>query len=118
MLSRWRRSSVVFSRRSVVAFPVWRRRGAGGSRSGQLGLPLPGVEPGFIEPSDLASDVLGEYAALGLAPGGQVMDLLRPGLRGVTTADLSGVTERERVAGRVVRPQRSLARAVFLTLED
>ena len=96
-------------------------QGAGGSRSGQLVLPLPGVEPGFIEPSDRASDILGEYAALGLAPGGHVMELLRPGLRGVTAAaDLFGVVEGERVrvAGRVVRRQRPLARAVFLTLED
>ena len=96
-------------------------RGAGGSRSGQLGLPLPEVEPGFIEPSDRASDILGEYVALGLAPGGHVMEPLRPGLRGVTAAaDLFGVVEGERVrvAGRVVRRQRPLGRAVFLTLED
>ena len=94
---------------------------SGGSRRGQLRLPLAGVEPDFLPPSDRASDLLGEYSAMGLSPGGHVMELLRPGLRGVVAAgELSGFAEGDevRVAGRVVRRQRPLARAVFLTLED
>lgn len=86
----------------------------------RLGLLLPGVKPGFIERSDRASDVLGKYSALGLAPGGHVIDLLRPKLRGrVATADISGLADGEqaRVAGRMVRWQRTLGRAAFLALE-
>lgn len=94
---------------------------SGGSRRGQLRLPLAGVEPDFLPSSDRASDLLGEYSAMGLSPCGHVMELLRPGLRGVVAAgELSGFAEGDevRVAGRVVRRQRPLARAVFLTLED
>ena len=59
---------------------------------------------------------------LRLCPDGQVMELYRAGLGpDVLTSDtLGGCADGEvvRVAGRVVRRQRPLAKAVFLTLED
>lgn len=69
----------------------------------------------------MASDMLDKYSALVLAPGGRVMGLLQPKLRGtVAAADLSGLADGEqaRVAGRMVRRHRPLARAAFLSLED
>ena len=66
--------------------------------------------------------MLDEYAMLGLCPDGHVMELLRRQLgAGVLTSDgLQGCRDGDvaRVAGRVVRRQRPLAAAVFLTLED
>ena len=59
---------------------------------------------------------------LGLCPDGQIMELYRAGLGPpVLTSDaLGGCADSDmvRVAGRVVRRQRPLAKAVFLTLED
>ena len=94
---------------------------SGRAKQGQIRLPLARVEPDFLPTLDRASDMLGEYSAMGLSPGGHVMELRQPGLRGVAAAEgLSGFAEGDevRVAGQVVRRQRPPARAVFLTLED
>ena len=108
-------------RRSVL----W-QVGAGyvsGVRRGQLALPLPAPNlPPTLTATSVARLVLDEYDVLGLCPDGHVMDLLRPQLgREVLTSDgLLGCQDGDvvRVAGRVVRRQRPLAAAVFLTLED
>ena len=66
--------------------------------------------------------MLDEYAVLGLCPEGHVMELVRPSLGqdALTSDGLLGSADGDvvRVAGRVVRRQRPLAAAVFLTLED
>ena len=66
--------------------------------------------------------MLDEYAMMGLCPDGHVMELVRPqlGPEVLTSDELLGCANGEvvRVAGRVVRRQRPLAAAVFLTLED
>jgi error-prone DNA polymerase len=65
--------------------------------------------------------MLDEYDMLGLCPDGHIMELARHELKGVHSSDtLQSCREGDvvRVAGRVVRRQRPLARAVFLTLED
>ena len=95
-------------------------RPAGG---GQLALPV-SFDDGVpaLEPQNRADRMLDEYEMLGLCPDGQVMELIRPYLgREVAPADRlrecrDGDTVR--VAGRVVRRQRPLAKAVFMTLED
>ena len=96
---------------------------ASGVRRGQLALPLPTSEtPATLAASSRGERMLGEYAVLGLCPDGQVMELARPLLgAGVLDSDtVQGCRDGDvvRVAGRVVRRQRPLARAVFLTLED
>ena len=63
----------------------------------------------------------GEYQALGMYPNGHIMAHLRPQLPGVLTSlDLDELREGQEVtvAGLVVRRQRPLANAVFITLED
>ncbi len=108
-------------RRSVL----W-QVGAGyiaGVRRGQLALPLHTANPpAVLTTATRARRMLDEYAMLGLCPDGHVMELLRPQLGAeVLTSDGllgSGDGEVVRVAGRVVRRQRPLATAVFLTLED
>ena len=108
-------------RRSVL----W-QVGAGyvsGVRRGQLALPLPAANPpAALTATSRARRVLDEYAMLGLCPDGHVMELLRPQLGpDVLTSDgLLGCCDGDvvRVAGRVVRRQRPLTAAVFLTLED
>lgn len=108
-------------RRSVL----W-QVGAGyvsGVRRGQLALPLPAVNPPpILTATSHARRILDEYAMLGLCPDGHVMELVRPqlGSEVLTSDDLLGCFDGDivRVAGRVVRRQRPLAAAVFLTLED
>ena len=94
-----------------------------GVRRGQLALPLPAANPPpILTATSRARRMLDEYAMLGLCPDGHVMELLRPQLGpDVLTSDgLLGRRDGDvvRVAGRVVRRQRPLAAAVFLTLED
>jgi error-prone DNA polymerase len=64
----------------------------------------------------------GEYRTLGLYPDGHLMALLRPQLGpGVLTSqDVPGLEDGQEVtvAGLVIRRQRPLSRAVFITLED
>ena len=108
-------------RRSVL----W-QVGAGyvsGVRRGQLALPLPAANPpDVLAATSRTRQMLDEYAMLGLCPDGHVMQLARPQLGSdvLTSEDLLGCRDGDvvRVAGRVVRRQRPLAAAVFLTLED
>ena len=94
-----------------------------GARRGQLALPLPAVPvPETLAAQTRAERMLDEYELLGLCPDGHVMELARPGL-GLEVLNSGQLASRAdgdvvRVAGRVVRRQRPLARAVFLTLED
>lgn len=94
-----------------------------GVRRGQLALllvcaPAPAGLGGYGRAERMRDD----YAMPGLRPDGQVMELYRSGLGpDVLTSDtLGGCADGEvvRVAGRLVRRQRPLAKAVFLTLED
>ena len=92
-------------------------------RRGQLALPLPAANPpAALTATSRARRMLDEYAMLGLCPDGHVMELLRPqlGPEVLTSDGLLGCRDGDvvRVAGRVVRRQRPLAAAVFLTLED
>ena len=113
--------SVCADRRSVL----W-QVGAGyvsGVRRGQLALALPAANPPqALAPTSRARRMLDEYAMLGLCPDGHVMELLRHqlGPEVLTSDGLLGCRDGDvvRVAGRVVRRQRPLAAAVFLTLED
>ncbi|MEE8465307.1 MAG: OB-fold nucleic acid binding domain-containing protein, partial [Dehalococcoidia bacterium] len=63
-----------------------------------------------------------EYRIMGLYPEGHLMALARPHLRPgiLSSRDLDGKADGETVtvAGLVIRRQRPLAKAVFLTLED
>ena len=76
--------------------------------------------PETLSAQSRAERMLDEYAMLGLCPDGQIMELARPLLRPeVLNSDtVSGCRDGDivRVAGRVVRRQRPLAKAVFLTL--
>jgi len=89
----------------------------------QQALPLP-VEQDMVELPirTLYEDMAGEYYSLGLFPKGHLMGLLRPYLpKGVLASDevhhLPDGAE-VLVAGLVIRRQRPLGKAVFLTSED
>lgn len=93
-----------------------------GVRRGQLALPMAVANaPSQLTARDRADRMLDEYAMMGLCPDGHVMELVRHELSDVFTSDdLQGSADGDtvRVAGRVVRRQRPLSAAVFLTLED
>ena len=96
---------------------------AAGVRRGQLSLPLAVSDaPAGLSQQARSARMLDEYAMLGLCPNGHVMELVRPqlGPEVLTSDGLLGCADGDvvRVAGRVVRRQRPLAAAVFLTLED
>ena len=78
--------------------------------------------PAVLSVQSRAERTLDEYALLGLCPEGQIMELARAllGPEVLNSDTVSGCRDGDvaRVAGRVVRRQRPLARAVFLTLED
>ena len=77
--------------------------------------------PETLAARDRTDRMLDEYAMMGLCPDGHVMELVRHELTDVFTSDdlqASSDGDTVRVAGRVVRRQRPLAAAVFLTLED
>ncbi len=110
-----------FSDRSTALWQV----GAGyvsGVRRGQLALPMAVAgAPETLAARDRTDRMLDEYAMMGLCPDGHVMELVRHELTDVFTSDdlqASSDGDTVRVAGRVVRRQRPLAAAVFLTLED
>ena len=110
-----------FTDRSSALWQV----GAGyvpGVRRGQLALPMAVADaPRTLTARDRADRMLDEYAMMGLCPDGHVMELVRHELTDVLSSDdLQGSADGDtvRVAGRIVRRQRPLARAVFLTLED
>ncbi|MFQ5875892.1 MAG: OB-fold nucleic acid binding domain-containing protein, partial [Dehalococcoidia bacterium] len=64
----------------------------------------------------------GEYRSMGLFPNGHVMSYLRPGLPDdvLSSVEVAQRADGEQVAvaGLVIRRQRPLAKAVFITLED
>jgi error-prone DNA polymerase len=89
----------------------------------QLALPLP-VEQDMVEldmPSDWES-MKEEYNVLSLFPAGHIMAKLRPRFKGnlCCSKDLARQTDGAEVtaAGLVIRRQRPLGKAVFITLED
>ncbi|MFQ5860447.1 MAG: DNA polymerase III subunit alpha [Dehalococcoidia bacterium] len=89
----------------------------------QLALPL-SVEHDRIELPTLTEweRMQGEYRTMGLYPNGHVMAHLRPSLpkEAVSSEDIPHLEEGQEVtvAGLVIRRQRPLAKAVFITLED
>ena len=88
----------------------------------QLALPLP-VEQDMVSlPEATPWEVMeGEYRTMGIHPGSHLMAYLRDRLPGIATSaevrDLPDGTQ-VRVAGIVIRRQRPLAKAIFITLED
>ena len=94
-----------------------------GMLSVQLALALPAANPpSALARTSGARKILDEYAMLGLCPDGHVMErlLLQLGEEALTSDGLLGCRDGDvvRVVRRVVRRQRPLAAAVFLTLED
>ena len=92
-------------------------------RRGQLALALPtATTPAVVSVQSRAERMLDEYDLLGLCPDGQIMEVARPllGPDVLNSDTVQGCRDGDvvRVAGRVVRRQRPLAKAVFLTLED
>ena len=89
----------------------------------QLALPLP-VEQDMAElpPQDQWEVMLDEYRTLGLHPKGHLMAMLRPHLppEVLSSQEMPGLADGEEVtvAGLVIRRQRPLGKAVFVTLED
>ena len=89
----------------------------------QLALPLP-VEQDMVQlpPQDQWEVMLNEYRTLGLHPRGHLMAKLRPHLPPETlnSQDVPGLADGQKVtvAGLVIRRQRPLGKAVFITLED
>ena len=89
----------------------------------QLALPLP-VEQDMAElpPQDQWEVMMDEYRTLGLHPQGHLMAQLRTHLPPavLTSPDVPGLPDGEEVtvAGLIIRRQRPLGKAVFLTLED
>ena len=104
---------------------VWMVSGAQGrvACEGQMSLPLSVPEPpaGLVRHGS-GERVLDEYSVLGMSPSSHVMELVRGELsdRVVDSSRLHGVADGQRVvvAGRVVRRQRPLSSAIYLTLED
>jgi error-prone DNA polymerase len=93
------------------------------SVNSQLALPLP-VNQDMLDLDPLSDweRMEGEYAVMGLHPASHVMAHLRKRLgKGViTSAELVGLEDGARVtvAGWVIRRQRPLGNAVYITLED
>ena len=92
-------------------------------RRGQLALAWPAATmPAAVSAQSPAERMLDEYALLRLCPDGQIMQLARPllGPEVLNSDAVQGCRDGDvvRVAGRVVRRQRPLAKAMFLTLED
>jgi error-prone DNA polymerase len=89
----------------------------------QLALPLP-VKQDMAElpPQDQWEVMLDEYRTLGLHPKGHLMAMLRPHLppEVLNSQEMPGLADGEEVtvAGLVIRRQRPLGKAVFVTLED
>ncbi len=88
----------------------------------QLSLGLPVDQDVVPLPQETAWERMGnEYRTLGMHPESHLMAYLRGRLTGVLTSAEVGELEDGapvRVAGLVIRRQRPLAKAVFLTLED
>ena len=108
--------------RAEIAWDVGAVNGRG-EPFGQMGLSFTAAPaPDSMPRQSQADRVLGEYCTLGMSPGNHVMGILR-GRLGVGVLDsqeIRSVPEGEsvKVAGRVVRRQRPLSSAVYVTLED
>jgi error-prone DNA polymerase len=92
-------------------------------RSSQLPLQLPVEQDRLLLPTQTPWEVMEEeYRTLGLYPQGHVMGMLREHLdrRVLTSQDVVDLPDGATVtvAGLVVRRQRPLGRAVYITLED
>jgi error-prone DNA polymerase len=89
----------------------------------QLPLPLPIEQDMAPLPAPHSWQTMNkEYYALGLYPNGHIMAAIRPYLdrRVLTSEQVADVSEgiEVTVAGWVIRRQRPLGRAVYMTLED
>jgi error-prone DNA polymerase len=88
----------------------------------QMALPMPVNQDMAELPKQTAWERMEqEYRTIGLHPEGHVMAYLRPQLKGVTASiDVLSLEDGAlvRTAGLVIRRQRPLAKAVFITLED
>jgi error-prone DNA polymerase len=89
----------------------------------QLPLHLPVAQDLALLLAQTSWEVMeGEYRTLGLFPDGHIMGMLRPHLdqQILTSQQIPDVPEGAQVtvAGLVIRHQRPLRRAVFITLED
>lgn len=89
----------------------------------QLALRLPVAQDHIqIQPPTAWENMLGEYRAMGIYPGGHVMERLRPDLprKVVSSRDIYRFRHDTEitVAGLVVRRQRPMGKTVFVTLED
>jgi error-prone DNA polymerase len=92
-------------------------------KSDQLPLQLPVAQDLARLPAQTPWEVMeGEYRTLGLFPAGHIMGMLRPHLdqQILTSQQIPDVPEGAQVTvcGLVIRRQRPLGRAVFITLED
>ena len=92
-----------------------------GGYQATLALPVTQDVPD-LPPASPWETMLGEYHALGMHPSGHVMAQLRPRLPKhlSTSQDVPGLPDgfEVTVVGLVIRRQRPLAKAVFMTLED
>ena len=117
-------STVVGDRRTALWEVGLRYRPKNSKPGGaQLALSLP-VEQDMAElpPQDGWEIMMDEYRTLGLHPKGHLMAMLRPHLppEVLSSQEMPGLADGEEVtvAGLVIRRQRPLGKAVFVTLED
>jgi error-prone DNA polymerase len=111
--------SLIPSRREALSEVSLRYR----RRSNQLALQLPVEQDMLVLPGETPWEIMeGEYRSLGLYPDGHIMGMLRKHLdrRVLTSQDVQELPDQAwvTVAGLVVRRQRPLGRAVYITLED
>ena len=111
--------SLVPDRRAAL-WEIGLRHRPGGGRQ-MLDLPAEQDMAG-LSPLTQWEAMAGEYQTMGLYPGGHLMEAMRPHLGPdvLTSQDIPNLKDGERVtvAGLVIRRQRPLSKAVFITLED
>ncbi|HZA23157.1 MAG TPA: OB-fold nucleic acid binding domain-containing protein, partial [Dehalococcoidia bacterium] len=111
--------SLISNRRDALSEVGLRYR----PRSNQLPLQLPVEQDLLALPAETPWEIMeGEYHSLGLYPKGHIMAMLRQHLDRwvLSSQDVLELPDRATVtvAGLVVRRQRPLGRAVYITLED
>jgi error-prone DNA polymerase len=111
--------SMISSRREALSEVGLRYR----PRSNQLPLQFPVEQDLLILPEETPWETMeGEYQSLGLYPNGHIMAMLRKHLDPwvLTSEDVQDLPEEEQitVAGRVVRWQCPLGRAIYIPVED
>jgi error-prone DNA polymerase len=111
--------SLISSRRDALSEVGLRYR----PKSNQLPLQLPVEQDLLVLPAETPWERMeGEYRSLGLYPQGHIMGMLRKHLDAwvLTRQDVQELPDEEQVtvAGRVVRWQCPLGRAIYITLED